>query len=63
MRKINQKNLNQFFEARHTALLQNLARDQKSLATPGIEHTTLCFYAILEFHPMFFENIGFTVIL
>jgi len=36
MRKINQKNLNQFNVARHTALLQNLARKQKSLATPGL---------------------------
>jgi hypothetical protein len=36
MRKINQINLNQFFAARHIALLQNLAREQKSLATPVI---------------------------
>ncbi len=27
-----------FFAARHTALLQNLARELKSLATPGLEH-------------------------
>jgi len=37
---MNQKKLNQFFAARHNALLQNLAREQKSLDTPGIESVT-----------------------
>ncbi len=38
MRKISPKNLLVLFAARQTILLFNLAREQKSLATPAIDH-------------------------